>query len=507
MQCGDVEKLIKRRQDPEESPVYYVSIEDTFEVIMRVHLATGHGGRDRMTKEVNKKYANITREALELFKSFCEECQKKRKRPRTKGVVVRPILTKEFASRGQVDLIDMQSMAQNSFKWIMVYQDHLTKFVVLRPLTCKRAAAVAHQLLDIFLLFGAPSILQSDNGSEFTAEVITELKEMWPSLVMVHGKPRHPQSQGSVERANGDIKDMLVAWMGDNKTNDWTIGLKFVQFQKNSSLHAGIQRSPYMAMFGCDAKVGLSSSTLPTEVLGRLQSEEELLALNIPQISTSAQSSCDDDDQQTASTQDLQDLGLQLEGTLPDTGASRYESSEESPESVQQDTVMGDLDQRHVNIHSERNMAQTSQLKQAERMVKRSRVEMVAGKVGDNVAVPIPLVDRGRGDPRNILGIVLDRNENDLYTICVKGGILKGKYSRNQFDICPQTLLTEQDVDQTKTISLRQAVNVESSSGGQGFVRCNCSGHKKCQTNRCKCFKNKVKCSSRCHNSLNCKNK
>jgi len=103
---------------------------------------------------------------------------------------------------------------------------------------------------------------------------------------------------------------------------------------------------------------------------------------------------------------------------------------------------MGELNQRHVNIHSERNLAQTSQLKQAERMVKRSRVEMVAGKVGDNVAVPIPLVYRGRGDPMNILGIVLDRNENDLYTICVKGGILKGKYSRNQFDVCPQTLLT-----------------------------------------------------------------
>jgi len=109
---------------------------------------------------------------------------------------------------------------------------------------------------------------------------------MWPSLVMVHEKPRHPQSQGLVERANKNIKDMLVVWMGDNKTNDWTIGLKFVQFQKNSSLHAGIQRSPYMAMFGCDAKVGLSSFTLPTEIFGRLQSEEELLALNIPQTSS-----------------------------------------------------------------------------------------------------------------------------------------------------------------------------------------------------------------------------
>ena len=98
----------------------------------------------------------------------------------------------------------------------------MTKFIVLCPLTSKR---VAHQLLDIFLLMGAPSILQSDNGSEFIAEVIRELKVVWPRLVMVHGKPRHPQSQGSVERANGDIKDMLVAWIADNNTNDWSVGI------------------------------------------------------------------------------------------------------------------------------------------------------------------------------------------------------------------------------------------------------------------------------------------
>ena len=51
---------------------------------------------------------------------------------------------------------------------------------------------------------------------------------------MVHGKPRHPQSQGSVDHGNGDIKDMLVAWMADNNTNDLSVGIKFVQFHKNS---------------------------------------------------------------------------------------------------------------------------------------------------------------------------------------------------------------------------------------------------------------------------------
>ena len=189
LQCGDIEKLIKRRLEPDDDPVYYVSIEDTYDAIKRAHVATGHGGRDRMAKEITKKYANITRESMDLFKSYCHECQKKCKRPRTTGVVVRPIITKEFASRAQVDLIDMQSVSQNSYKWIMVYQDHLTKFVVLRALTSKRAAEVAHQLLDIFQLFGAPSILQSDNGSKFTALVIKELKHIWPRLVMVNGKP------------------------------------------------------------------------------------------------------------------------------------------------------------------------------------------------------------------------------------------------------------------------------------------------------------------------------
>ena len=51
-------------------------------------------------------------------------------------------------------------------------------------------------------------------------------------MKLVHGKSRHPQSQGSVKHANGDIKDMLVAWMADNESQDWTTGIKFVQLQK-----------------------------------------------------------------------------------------------------------------------------------------------------------------------------------------------------------------------------------------------------------------------------------
>ena len=82
LQCGPVEKLIKKRKIADETPLYHVTTEETYDIIKCAHIATGHGGRDRMIKETQKKYANISTSSLELFKSLCVECQKKkRKRP------------------------------------------------------------------------------------------------------------------------------------------------------------------------------------------------------------------------------------------------------------------------------------------------------------------------------------------------------------------------------------------------------------------------------------------
>jgi zinc finger BED domain-containing protein 5/7/8/9 len=91
----------------------------------------------------------------------------------------------------------MQAQPDGDYKFIMVYQDHLPKFVIFRPFTHKRNEEVAYVLIDIFITFGAPVILQSDNGREFANKVI-ELCSMWEELKIVHGKPRHSQSQVKV---------------------------------------------------------------------------------------------------------------------------------------------------------------------------------------------------------------------------------------------------------------------------------------------------------------------
>ena len=74
------------------------------------------------------------------------------------------------------------------------------------------------------------------------------------------------------------------------------------------------------------------------------------------------------------------------------------------------DDLQQTLAERATQIRKRRAKAYSGQVAQAERVVKRTRVDLKAGVAGDNVAVSIPLVDRGRGEPRNILGVIVNRN-------------------------------------------------------------------------------------------------
>ena len=170
--------------------------EELFNVIQNCHVTLGHAGRDKVHFDLNKTYHNVSRKIIDVYLTTCLVCDEKRNRPR-KHLVVKPIISEEMNARAQVDLICFESQKDRKFTQVLTYQDHLSKFVQLRALTTKRAAEVAKCLVDIFCTFGAPAILQSDNGREFTAKVIEECTALWPGLKIVHGQPRHSQSQVS----------------------------------------------------------------------------------------------------------------------------------------------------------------------------------------------------------------------------------------------------------------------------------------------------------------------
>lgn len=226
-----------------------------------------------------ENYANITAEMISIFLEQCEACVLK-KYAKSTGYTSDPIVCNSFNEHVQTDLVDMQGQECNEFRFFIVYQDHFTKLVQIRPLKRKTAKETTAKIFDFFCTFGAPDILQTDNGREFKNNVLESLCRAM-GVTMRHGKPRHSQSNGGVERANQDIEKMLYTWKADNPTSSWVTGLQFVQMYKNSSLCIPIQMSPFEATFGVRMIQGLKDSLVPQELHNSTNTEQDLKNLGV----------------------------------------------------------------------------------------------------------------------------------------------------------------------------------------------------------------------------------
>ena len=101
----------------------------------------------------------------------------------------------------------MPNTASHLAYWL-VFVGHLFKCLYLFAcFTGITWHAKCSKLLDIFLVFGEPHILQSDNGRESTSSVIVQLKDLCSACVVAHDKQCHTQLQDSVEHAKADFKN------------------------------------------------------------------------------------------------------------------------------------------------------------------------------------------------------------------------------------------------------------------------------------------------------------
>ena len=367
---------------------------------------------------------------------------------------------------------------------------------------------------------------------------VDEVIKKWPGLKMVHGKPRHSQSQGSVERANRDIENLLACWQAENNSTNWAQALNIIQFQKNTKFHSGIGREPYVAMFGRKAAFGLKDFNLPNEVLDNIETEEQLLmAIGSEELS-------DEDTNTNAEYVTIHDEPVQDLQSLENIPFVVQESSEvDIDETENANEVIEDMNNcsleacvtcselldrpsfcvtcqspHHKNclqnsmvcmlcftketMEQERRGTKRRQEEQATSMLQKSARRYKQAQVGDSVMVHLPEVDRGTCEFPNVHAVVLTINESGMYKLGIKIGQLKGVYSRNQFEPLPNPLMEVSDINMEVEIPLRTAANKQSQGGGQGFVKCGCT--KTCQANNCKCKKANQFCNSRCHKGSNC---
>lgn len=108
-------------------------------------------------------------------------------------------------------------MATN--RWILVCVDYLTRYVETTALPSATASEVAHFFLhSIILRHGAPRVVISDRGRQFTADIVEELLRLCGSQYR-HSTPYHPQTNGLTERTNRTLTNMLAMYVSSDHKN------------------------------------------------------------------------------------------------------------------------------------------------------------------------------------------------------------------------------------------------------------------------------------------------
>ncbi|XP_076060325.1 uncharacterized protein LOC143036653 [Oratosquilla oratoria] len=155
------------------------------------------------------------------FCRSCDICQRMSSKGRVRPVPLHPlpIITEPF-SRVAIDLVGpLSPPSAEGHRYILTLIDFTTGFPEAVPLKEVDSISVAEVLLTIFSRVGIPREILSDQGTQFTSQLMAELHKLQgvkPSFTT----PFHPSGNGRVERLHGPLKAALRK-MCTEKPRDW----------------------------------------------------------------------------------------------------------------------------------------------------------------------------------------------------------------------------------------------------------------------------------------------
>ena len=221
------------------------------------HRDAGHQGRDRTLSLLRERFwwPGMKKDLLHRLES-CPRCLAY-KAPVPRGEL-RPIVVTAPLELVHVDFTSVENTAdpkvQPKAHNLLVIQDHFTKYMMAHVTPDQKAITVARYLWETFFsVFGPPARLISDQGANFTSEIITELCKML-HVEKIKTTAYHAQGNGQVERAHQTIFRMLGT-LPDDLKNDWPRELKALTFAYNATRSQITGYSPYYLMFGMRPRI------------------------------------------------------------------------------------------------------------------------------------------------------------------------------------------------------------------------------------------------------------
>ena len=131
---------------------------------------------------------------------------------------------------------------------VMVVTDHFTRFSQAYLVPSQTAKETAGALWTHFDLFGIPARLLTDQGSNFTSQLLQEVCRI-ANISKLRTSPHHPEGNGQVERFNRTLYKMLAKLPKEQK-QDWDQHLARLVSAYNRTRHATTGYSPFFLFYG-----------------------------------------------------------------------------------------------------------------------------------------------------------------------------------------------------------------------------------------------------------------
>ncbi|CAG7826903.1 unnamed protein product [Allacma fusca] len=217
---------------------------------------SGHMGISKTYKRIEERfYWKCMRKDIFNFVKNCIICQKtKAARTHKIGIGSSPIVSTPWENVS-CDLLGPYVKGRKGYKYLLVVTCYATKYVELFGLRAATAANIIKKLWLVFLKWGFPHSLTTDNGTQFSSRKFLG----WCISVGVYSwriASYHPQSN-PCERYNRTVKDRIVSQIEACK--DWATKLEEVAFAVNSSINDSTGFSPAYLNFGRELRTPLDN--------------------------------------------------------------------------------------------------------------------------------------------------------------------------------------------------------------------------------------------------------
>jgi hypothetical protein len=210
----------------------------------------GHQGINRTVDRIKLyiSWPNMTEDVANYIRT-CEICQTMKHGKENRCPLQITDTQVEPWKKVYLDIVGPLPCTEEGHKYILTCQDNLSKYLIAEPLSNQTVEEVSAVLTHrVFLIYGIPGIILTDQGSNFMSEIFKGICKLF-QIEKLNTVAYHPESNGALERSHKTLVTYLRSYVS-SKPSSWNQWLPFACFMFNTTPHSITRYSPYELLFG-----------------------------------------------------------------------------------------------------------------------------------------------------------------------------------------------------------------------------------------------------------------